>query len=232
MKCYLLDDEIPSLKYLKILSSQIQGLEVVKAFSQPEKLLEAIVHEKVDLCIIDIHMPNINGLQLAQKLKEMPIIFVTAFKEFAADAFDLHAIDYIRKPLTLTRLEEAINKAKIFISASNTSTLQLLTDHGIKLINIADIVYIQNSANDRRDKILYLKSKEEIKLKNISFDDLKSKLGTQNLIRISKSTIISTHYLSHYTLSNIYLKLENLSEISFPLSQVYKETFLQTVKSL
>ena len=111
LKCLLLDDELPGLTYLRMLCEQIPELEVVKAFNDPLKLLRASADLEFDLCITDIEMPGLSGLELAQLLKGKQVIFITAYKEFAAEAFDLDAVDYIRKPIQKERLEKAIFKA-------------------------------------------------------------------------------------------------------------------------
>jgi len=106
----LLDDELPSLSYLKMLCEQIEQIEVLKAFNSAQRLLQEAPSLDFDFCILDIEMPEINGLQTANLLQGKPVIFATAYKEYAADAFDLNAIDYIRKPIKLERLQQAIQK--------------------------------------------------------------------------------------------------------------------------
>ncbi|HMK07155.1 MAG TPA: response regulator, partial [Flavobacterium sp.] len=111
LKCLLLDDELPGLAYLKMLCGQIPELEIIKAFNDPEKLLAAIPMLDFDLLISDIEMPGIDGLSLANSLKGKLIIFATAYKDYAADAFDMDAVDYITKPIKLERLQKAVLKA-------------------------------------------------------------------------------------------------------------------------
>ena len=112
LKCLLLDDELPALSYIKLLCEELPDVEVVKAFNDPEKFLESISTLDFNVCILDIQMPKHSGLEVAQHLKDKLIIFTTAYKEFAAEAFDLNAVDYIRKPLQKDRFEKAILKAK------------------------------------------------------------------------------------------------------------------------
>ena len=88
LKCILLDDEILGLKYLKMLCEQIDDIEVVKAFVDPELFINELDNLEFDFCILDIEMPKINGLQVANLLQNKPFIFATAYKEYATDAFD------------------------------------------------------------------------------------------------------------------------------------------------
>src|SRR6187431_776666 len=108
IKCVLLDDEIPGLTYLKMLCQQIPELEVVKAYNDPQKLVHESANVDFDLCILDIEMPKLNGVQVASILKNKSVIFATAHREYAADAFDLDAVDFVQKPVTKERLLVAI----------------------------------------------------------------------------------------------------------------------------
>ena len=86
LKCLLLDDELPGLAYLKMLCEQIPKLEVVKAFNNPQLFLEELSSLEFDLCILEVEMPGMNGLQVANLLKGKPVIFATAYKDYAAEA--------------------------------------------------------------------------------------------------------------------------------------------------
>jgi DNA-binding LytR/AlgR family response regulator len=108
LKCLLLDDEIPGLTYLKMLCEQIPELEIVKTFNNPQKLLSDIPDLDFDLLISDIEMPGMDGLHLAELLDHKLVIFCTAYKEYAADAFNIDAVDYITKPVKLERLQKAV----------------------------------------------------------------------------------------------------------------------------
>lgn len=157
LKCLLLDDELPGLSYLKLLCEQMPELEVVRAFNDPGVFLQELTSLEFDLCILDIEMPGFNGIELAAMLKNKPVIFTTAYKEYATDAFDLDAIDYVVKPVKPERLQQAVNKAiqRIHPEIRKKKYLRLNTDKGVALIDPAQIVYIRTSEIDPRDKILH-----------------------------------------------------------------------------
>ena len=154
LRCLLLDDELPGLTYLKMLCEQLPELEVVKAFNSPDIFLKEVPNLDFDLCILDIEMPAMNGLHVANLLQGKPVIFVTAYKEFAAEAFDLDAIDYVRKPVKKERLQQAIQKASSRISKSSSvkNFIQLNTDKGKALLFFDQVGYIKTSDSDSRDK--------------------------------------------------------------------------------
>lgn len=94
-----------------MLCEQIPELEIVKAFNNPSTFLKELPNLEFDLCIMDIEMPDMNGLQVANLLNGKPVIFTTAYKEYAAEAYDLDAIDYVRN-LVLLKLRSCTILAK------------------------------------------------------------------------------------------------------------------------
>lgn len=235
LKCLLLDDELPALSYMKLLCEELPDVEVIKAFNDPEKFLQAIQYLDFNLCILDIQMPNYTGLEIAQHLKDKLIIFTTAYKEFAADAFDLNAVDYIRKPLQKERFEKAILKAKDLlkhkISSEKTQALWN-TDKGKTLINFNDILYIVASETDSRDKVVYLENGGKTTIKNTSFEQILSSLPTTKFCRVNKKEIISLKSVVHFTSDEIKtnIRLKNGEYVTATLSDVFKEEFKKKIK--
>ena len=234
LKCVLLDDEIPGLTYLKILCEQIPELEVIKAFNSPTKFLSDIENLNFDLCIMDIEMPEINGLQLATLLKGKLLIFTTAYKEYAADAFDLDAIDYVRKPVRKERLEQAVKKAITRHNSKSTAKefVQLNTDKGKTLLYFKDIAYIKASDTDSRDKIAILLNGSSLTLKNVTFENLARLLPASQFCRISKREMISRtiiHTYSHNEITTV-LNISPGQPLKIILSEVYRSQFLKFAK--
>ena len=234
LKCLLLDDELTGLSYLKMLCEQIPELEVVKAFNSPLKFCAELPLLDFDLCILDIEMPEMNGLQVANLLNGRPVIFTTAYKEFAADAFDLNAIDYVRKPLTRERLEKAVKKALILINntTEKRTFFQLNTDKGKAIIFFDKIAYIKTSENDSRDKVVRLFDGEEFVLKNITFDKLTGLLPNADFCRINKKEILSIKAVQVFSFDEITTNLisDQGKNIKLSLSEYYRIEFLQRVK--
>lgn len=234
LRCLLLDDELPSLQYLKLLCQQIPDLEVVKSFNSPQDLLADLPTLDFDLLISDINMPGLNGLELAEQLRGKPIIFITAYAEYAADAFDLHAVDYIRKPLKIDRLKQAIQKLLSIRGRKpieEKNFVQLNTDQGKYLLYFDQIAYIQTSSLDSRDKIVRLVDQKEVTLKNISFDKLLEILPEMQFCRINKKEIISMNIISSFSHDEIKtnFSIGTDAPLTFNLSEIYKTAFIQKV---
>lgn len=230
LKCLLLDDELPGLTYLKMLCEQIPELEIVKSFDNPEKLLSEMKNLDFDLVITDIEMPGIDGLSVANLLKDKMVIFTTAYKEYAADAFDIDAIDYITKPVKKDRLQKAVTKAleKINKKTSVKKFVQLNTDKGRALIFFDQITHIQPSESDSRDKELLMKDGNSILLKNITFAKLIAQLPKADFCRINKKDILAmsaVKFFAHDEITTTILDKTGKNLVLF-LSDIYRSDFL------
>lgn len=230
LRVVLLDDELLALSYLRTLCEGIPNIEVVKAFDNPLLFLSEVANLSFDFCISDIVMPNLSGLEVAEKLHSKPIIFTTAHNEYAADAFDIEAIDYLRKPVQKDRLERAIEKVRVRIEQSkNQATWSVNTNKGKFTIQLSTIVSFSTDTYDRRDKLMLLENGDEFVVKNKSFDQLLQELNSLSFIRISKSELISKDFIQGYhgdiVLSKIRTKEGKYKE--FSLSENYRKTFLE-----
>lgn len=116
-KIIIVEDELPILQLLQRLLSQAPEFEVVAAFSSSEKALNEIPHLHCDVLLFDIEMPRISGLDLAHKLVlagiDVPVIFSTAYPQYALEAFKVQALDYVLKPMTpkiVSQMDERLQK--------------------------------------------------------------------------------------------------------------------------
>lgn len=229
----LLDDELPGLTYLKMLCEQLPELEVVKAFNSPKLFLAELPNLDFDLCILDIEMPEMNGLQVANLLNGKPVIFTTAYKEYAAEAFDIDAIDYVRKPVKKERLQQAVSKAFIQISENKPKKhfIQLNTDKGKALVFFDQLCYVKIAESDSRDKVAILSDGSSLTLKNISFEKLQTLLPTNNFCRANKKELVSLTIVQVFSFDEITTTLKDDfgKSLKITLSESYRNDFLKKV---
>lgn len=224
-----MDDELPGLAYLRVICEQIPGLEVLRAFNDPVKFLQESKHLDFDFCIMDIEMPQLSGLEVALALEGKPVIFTTAYKEYAAEAFDLNAVDYVRKPIEKVRLESAVQKAAERIGrAPAKEYVQVNTSKGKLLLYFKQLLYITNSAIDKRDKLAVLDTGEEIILKNISFDQLLALLPAAEFCRIHKKELIALKTVKFYSHSMVTISLPD-KELQLGVGDNFRKEFLQRI---
>lgn len=114
MKAIIIDDEVPSLILFKLIIAKYEYIEIIKEYTNPSDALVQIPSLSPDVIFIDIEMPNLNGIELAKKIKEhdenIQVVFVTAYEKYALNAFEVSAVNYILKPITEEDLSITINR--------------------------------------------------------------------------------------------------------------------------
>jgi two-component system, LytTR family, response regulator len=130
VKVFIVDDESPSRRELKYLLSQIIDVETVGEASSGATGLKGIRETKPDVVFLDIQMPGLDGLEVSRILSDAPhkplLIFTTAFQEYAVEAFELEAFDYILKPFSPERVHKSVAKAKNFLNSAPLKAADLM----------------------------------------------------------------------------------------------------------
>ena len=113
MRILIVDDETPARERLKRLLADIEGVECIGEAEDGLRAVELIEREQPNLVLLDIQMPGLDGFGVIEALGEPPpIVFVTAYDEYAIRAFEVNALDYLLKPFSRERLEQAIRRAQ------------------------------------------------------------------------------------------------------------------------
>lgn len=117
MRCVAVDDEVLALDFLEAIIDKIPNVELTASFDDQTRALDEIPKLLPDLLFLDINMPDIDGLSFLSRLSErmdvLPlVIFATAHSEFAVEAFDTQAVDYVMKPFSFARIEQATLRAQ------------------------------------------------------------------------------------------------------------------------
>ncbi len=116
MKVVIVDDEYYALEGLKIKLSEIEDIEIGGAYEDSIKFLDEVGTIKPELVLLDVDMPKKNGFEVLSCLRDkeikVPVIFVTAYRYYKEEILSTNAVDYIIKPVTRERLEEAVIKVK------------------------------------------------------------------------------------------------------------------------
>jgi len=216
------------------LCEQIPELEVVRAFNDPASFLRDFPIIESDLCILDIEMPGLDGLKVASLIKGKPVIFITAYKEYALDAFNVDAIDYLQKPVKIERLQQAVQKVmrRTEINSAQRKFIQLNTDKGRALIYFDQLVYIRTSDTDSRDKIAQMQDNSTMLLKNISFGRLLDILPPRDFCRINKREMLAIRTVHFFSHNEITTKItdKNGKPLLLSLSEMYRKNFIRELK--
>ena len=160
LRVFIVDDEAPARARLKDLLADCSAempLEVIGEAANGREALNALVDTPADVVLLDIRMPEMDGIELAQhlqKLVEPPaIVFTTAYDAYAINAFEVHAIDYLLKPIRAGRLKEALGRAQATRKATAAAFRDVRKDAPaflsaqergrIHLIPIEDVIYLK-----------------------------------------------------------------------------------------
>lgn len=117
MRAVLVDDEPLILAHLEKLLQEIKGIDVIGTYSNPHHALQWVEQNQPDVVFLDVEMPELSGIELAEKVvrlwPQINIVFVTAYSEYAVKAFELHAVDYLLKPVKRERLAETVRRFQL-----------------------------------------------------------------------------------------------------------------------
>ncbi|MNI19531.1 Transcriptional regulatory protein YehT [compost metagenome] len=128
MKAILIDDEKPALLHLERLLQADGRIEVVGKYTSARAGLEHLSQMKIDVVFLDIGMPGINGLKAAEYIREIDshihIVYITAYSEFALEAFEIQALDYLLKPVMADRLNKTISRMSTVVGSKSLAMME------------------------------------------------------------------------------------------------------------
>ena len=221
IKAIALDDEPLALEILQNLCTDIEYVDLQKTFTKSEEAFKYLRKYPVDLLFLDIDMPSISGLDFYKKLPHKTmVIFTTAYSEYAVEGFTLNATDYLLKPISLSRFQQAVEKAfqqwKTQNQNSEQQYLFIRADYSLMKILFSDILYIEGLDD-------YLKIHIQNQKKVVTRMTLKvilQKLPVNEFIRVHRSFIVSISKIDKIRNKIIYI---NDKEI--PVSASYETEF-------
>lgn len=191
MKIMVVDDESLALSRMQRLLGEL-GFSQVSLYDDPTEAIKEFSSHNFDVVFLDISMPKINGLELANILLQINpkafIIFQTAYKEYALEAFSHGGIDYLLKPVSIESLQKAMSKIQSFFQTSPNQEKKILGKLGstLYLIDVNDIYYIKA---DLDEVIIRIKETHVYVRKKIG--DMMQLLEGKNFFRIHRSIIVN-----------------------------------------
>ena len=222
IKCVIIDDEPLAAELLQSYVEQESQLKLLATFNDAESAVDFIRANKVDLIFLDIQMPHMNGIQLLKSLSEPPmVIFTTAYTEYAAEGFELDAVDYLLKPFDIKRFQRAVNKAgeyRRYISRTEPAAnpyIFIKSEYQVIKINYDDIRYMESL--DDYVKIYTTNSRPMLTL--MTLKAIIEKLPEDRFARIHRSYIISLDKIE-----SVRNKRIKIGEVELPIGNSYSES--------
>jgi DNA-binding LytR/AlgR family response regulator len=234
INCLIVDDEPIARDILENYCQHMRELNIVGSCSNALEAKAALQNQAVDILFLDINMPVLDGISYARTLRHSPqIIFTTAYKEFAAEAFDLAACDYLLKPFSFDRFIVAVDKAleklkpaapkglvqSLAVSGEKEDFIFIKTDNKIYKIFFDELLYAEAQGN--YTKIVTTTTTLMPKMVFSTFEEL---LQKTLFLRTHRSFIINKSKINHIEGNRIFI---NNTEI--PIGSNYRE---QLIKSL
>ena len=227
IKAIAVDDEPLALVVIENYCARSNDVELVKTFSNLKDAQKYMNQFPIDLLFLDIQISRTNGMDFYKNMeKKVPVIFTTAFAEYAIEGFNVSALDYLLKPIEYERFEEAVNKAVLILVdkklAEDQEFLTIRADYKLNKIPYDEIVYIEGL--DDYVKI-HLSDGKKITAR-ISMKSILEKLPENLFIRVHRSYIVPLK-----NIKSIQNKVLYLDELEIPIGDTYRASVLDKFKA-
>ena len=227
IRCYILDDEPLAVALLSDYVQKSPQLELVGSSTSALTALTELQQLDVDLCFIDIQMPELTGLQIMNLLgRKAYFIITSAYNQYALEGYEHNVIDYLLKPITYERFFKSIQKASPIIQQNNIVTTPPKIDQENHLFIKTDGKHIKVLFNDLKYieglkdyLVLHLVNERLITL--CTLKEMEDKLPSHLFIRVHKSFIINKQHLDTIERNRLYI-----DKTIIPIGETYKKTVL------
>ncbi|HHH53471.1 MAG TPA: response regulator transcription factor [Bacteroidetes bacterium] len=227
INCIAIDDEPLALKQIESYISKFADLNLLGSFTNAIKALAFLNREKVDLMFADINMPDLSGMEFVRSLENPPkVIFTTAYREFAAEGFEIDAADYLVKPISFAAFSKSVDKtlSRYFNKNNQTVDVQvkkqflfIKTEYKIVRINLNDIKYIEGM----RDYIRVHLANEKPIMTLMNMGKIMEYLPADKFMRVHRSYIVNLDKIHTIERNRIIFN----GNVYIPVSNQYKDDF-------
>jgi DNA-binding LytR/AlgR family response regulator len=221
MTCIAIDDEPLALHVIRKYATDTPLVQLVNTFTDAIRALAFLKTQTVDLIILDIRMPDIDGIQFLRSLQHPPmVIFTTAYSEYAVTGFELEAVDYLVKPIKFERFVRALEKAATLKSLRNAAVpaqaeefLFVKSGYGTVCVNFSEIRYIEGL--DDYVKIHFINDQKPV-MSQISLKSILEKLPEGQFLRVHRSFIVALKQVRSVRNRQVYL-----DTVKIPVGDTY-----------
>lgn len=220
LEAIAIDDEPKALEVIKMLAEKVPFLNVKATFTDAFKAIPYLQQNKVDLLFLDIKMPDISGFEFLTTLSRKPkVIFTTAYSEYAVDAFEVDAVDYLMKPFSLARFSKACTKALELIDSEGNSPESIFLKTGIEdeKVFFEDVNYVISQGNYME---YYLKDRKLLCRQTIQ-DTLQSLPGDR-FIRVHRSYVVALDKIHKVSRNSLWI-----AQTEIPVGASYEGVFTE-----
>ena len=230
LKCLLVDDEPPALEVLESYVREVAHLELVATCGNALEAFGVLQQQPVDLLFLDIKMPKMLGTDFLRSLRHPPqVIFTTAYREYAYEGFELDAVDYLLKPISLDRFLKAVAKASPTDAPAPPppepvpnadAFLYFRIDRKMVKVVLRDILYVEGL----KDYIkIHTAAGPPLVVKQ-TINGMEEKLSESNFLRIHRSFIVALDKIRTYSARHIEVAQQEL-----PIGRLFRQRVEETL---
>lgn len=224
IRCIIVDDEPLAIEILQEYIKKVPWLVLVGSVDSGLGAIDYLNSNSVDLIFLDIQMPDLSGIQVAELTKDKcDIIFTTAYHEYAVEGFELAAKDYLLKPISFERFLKSVQRlkqSKVEKASKTTDYIFVKVEYTIKKIRLDEILYIEGM----KDYLRIVTTEEKVMTLQ-SFSRLIPALPSNAFVRVHKSYVVSLDAIDSVERSKV-----KIGDQFIPISETYKDAFLAMVK--
>ena len=221
INCAIIDDEPLAVNLLKNYVEKMPTLHLIGAYTNAVEAMDGFRNNNIDLLFLDIQMPQLSGLELANLLPaRTKIVFVTAFKEYAIEGYKKRAFDYLLKPVSFEDFQSCIHRFSNYLleveeadPIRSDGYLFIKNEHRQIRININDILFIEGVKDYVR---FHMKDGHNI-LSLMNMRELENRLPNKKFKRVHRSFIANFELFDYTDRTKLYY-----GEIGIPISDSYK----------
>ncbi len=230
LNCLIIDDEPLAIDLLNEYVKKIPSLRLVGICESALSAMEHLHDGNIDLIFLDIHMPDMSGIQFLKSLTAKPaVIFVTAYQGYALESYELDAIDYLLKPIPFERFFAAVNKAVEYVQMKKTKKevaddfFFVKTSHKILKIAFDEILYLEGLKDYTK---IHLEGQKAPVVTLQSLKYFETRLPEHLFLRIHRSYIVAIRKIQTISRKTLFIGKSEL-----PCSENYKEKLLRMVNN-
>ncbi len=230
-RCLILEDEPPAARILLRYLQDYPEWTCIGVHHSPQTAMLVLEAEAPDLLFLDIHLPDISGLNVLRQLQQPPmVVFTTAYPQYAVEGFELAALDYLLKPISPERFQKAMERALERLeqerilekTGQDSGFLSIRADRKVHRLPFQRILYFQ--ALDDYVKII---STEGTLLPKVTLSQLEKELPTQLFLRIHRSYIVNLQFLQTYDQQEL-----SIADRKLPIGKSFREQVSARLKNV
>lgn len=224
INCIIIDDEPLARQGLSEYISELDFLHESGSFDHPLKAMDLLQAGNIHLIFLDIQMPRVNGIEFLRSLRQqLPVVFVTAFPQFALDGFELNALDYLVKPVSFERFLQAAQKAREYYElrqknhGEESDGFFIKADNKLVRLRYADILFVEALQN-----YVTIHTIEKKYITYLTFRSVQEYLPEHLFLRTHKSFLVALDKVDSIEGNELFLKGHPV-----PISRQEKEAVLE-----